>query len=65
MQMCDRCQALTTADKDAAPHPDLVAESARSVGSILGSADERYFKCRACGHRWLHESGNLGFGWVP
>jgi hypothetical protein len=64
MPMCDACQALTAASKETAPHPALVGEERRAVGSIGGSADERYFRCRDCGHRWLYESGNLGYGWV-
>lgn len=32
--MCEACQALTTASKETAPHPPLVAEEHRPVGSI-------------------------------
>lgn len=64
MPMCDACQELTTASIDTDPHPALLAEEHRAVGSFGGSADERYFRCRDCGHRWLYESGNLGYGWV-
>ena len=64
MPMCDACQALTAASKETPPQSALKAEEHRAIGSIAGSADERYFRCRDCGHRWLYESGNLGYGWV-
>lgn len=26
--------------------------------------DEAYYRCRECGHEWLHETGSYGMGWV-
>ncbi len=27
-------------------------------------ADEQDYECRVCGTKWMHETGNAGFGWV-
>lgn len=29
-----------------------------------GPADEAYYRCKVCGHEWLHETGSCGMGWV-
>ncbi len=55
---------LKTAGRDTPPHPHLVPLHSRQVGSILGSADEANYLCNFCGHKWMHETGSMGYGWV-
>ena len=31
---------------------------------MMGVADEAYYRCKVCGHEWLHETGSCGMGWV-
>jgi hypothetical protein len=31
---------------------------------MMGPADEAYYRCKVCGHEWLHETGSCGMGWV-
>lgn len=35
-----------------------------ALSSMMGAADEAYYRCKVCGHEWLHETGSCGMGWV-
>lgn len=30
---------------------------------MMGAADEAYYRCKVCGHEWLHETGSCGMGY--
>jgi hypothetical protein len=36
----------------------------REMSNGAMRADEQDYECRACGTKWMHETGNAGFGWV-
>ncbi len=63
-EMCEECRNLVGAGRRAGPHGRLVLTSERRVPSIMGAADEAYYRCASCGHEWLHETGSCGLGWV-
>jgi hypothetical protein len=62
--MCADCKKLVRAGRSTKPHSNLECTEFKAVSSMLGPADETYYKCRACGHEWLHETGSQGMGWV-
>ena len=62
--MCDDCKALLGASRSTKPHANLESNDGRKVSSVMGPADEAYYRCKACGHEWLHETGSCGMGWV-
>ena len=62
--MCDDCKALIGASRSAEPHANLKYKDGRKVLSMMGAADEAYYRCKVCGHEWLHETGSCGMGWV-
>ncbi len=39
-------------------------DMAERISSMMGAADEAYYRCKVCGHEWLHETGSCGMGWV-
>jgi hypothetical protein len=63
-EMCEECRKQVGAGRGAVPHARLVLTSERRVSSIMGAADEAYYRCTSCGHQWLHETGSCGLGWV-
>jgi hypothetical protein len=62
--MCQDCKKLVGAGRYAEPHEKLEYVSDKQVSSMLGRADETYYRCRTCGHEWLHETGSYGMGWM-
>ncbi len=62
--MCDDCQRLVGAGRRTGPHSKLVFTDGKKVSSMMGAADEAYFRCKTCGQEWLHETGSCGMGWV-
>ena len=61
---CADCQALVGASRGTRPHAQLEKRDFRAVSSMLGPADETYYKCKVCGQSWLYETGSQGFGWI-
>jgi len=51
--MCDDCKALVGASRSTKPHENLEYKNGRQVSSMMGAADEAYYRCRVCGHEWL------------
>lgn len=65
-EMCDDCRGQRAKGRYGKPHANLVSSGdGRECRSIMGAADEAYYKCQVCGHEWLHETGSCGMGWVP
>ncbi|GAB2664419.1 hypothetical protein GCM10009743_45680 [Kribbella swartbergensis] len=65
MDMCDACRTLKTAGRRTPPHSALVAVGPVRSCSVMGMrADEQDYRCNACGQRWMHETGNSGYGWI-
>ena len=62
--MCDDCKDLIGASRSTKPHANLEYKDGRKVSSMMGAADEAYYRCKVCGHEWLHETGSCGMGWV-
>ena len=62
--MCADCEVLVGASRYTKPHPNLEYKDGRKVSSMMGAADEAYYRCKVCGHEWLHETGSCGMGWV-
>lgn len=62
--LCDDCKGLIGASRHTRPHANLSHVEFKAVGSMFGSVDETYYKCRVCGKEWLHETGSYGQGWV-
>jgi hypothetical protein len=65
MEMCEACKTLKRSNGRGTGHPSLVMVGDRremSYGAMR--ADEQDFECRVCGKRWMHETGNAGYGWV-
>jgi hypothetical protein len=62
-RLCDDCKALVGAGRYVQAHSGLQLLSSQSFSSAAGSADEAYYQCTVCGKKWLHETGNMGFGW--
>lgn len=62
--MCADCNALVGASRSTKPHANLQYKDGRKVSSMMGPADEAYYRCKVCGHEWLHETGSCGMGWV-
>lgn len=52
--MCADCNALVGASRSAKPHANLQYKDGRNVSSMMGPADEAYYRCKVCGHEWLH-----------
>ena len=52
--MCDDCKALIGASRSTKPHANLEYKDGRKVLSMMGAADEAYYRCKVCGHEWLH-----------
>ena len=61
--MCDDCKGLDWRVENEA-HANLEYKDGRKVSSMMGAADEAYYRCKVCGHEWLHETGSCGMGWV-
>lgn len=61
--MCEGCRKLKTASRRTPPHAALVLEASQPFSGAGMTADERYYRCATCGHPWLHETGNAGYGW--
>lgn len=62
---CEVCEKQPRGRRAAAlpcmkPDPDRKTVSASMYGN--GTTDE-YFICTECGHKWMRESGNCGYGW--
>jgi len=65
MAMCEACAALERGDSRGTGHPDLAkVGDLRPMANGGFRADEQDYECRACGTKWMHETGNSGFGWV-
>ena len=68
LELCADCQALlerSSKDRHAAGHSNLTAVGERRDIAPYGwRADEQDYTCRGCGHKWMHETGNYGYGWV-
>ena len=66
MAMCEACTALEGGDRRTPPpHSDLVrVGDLREMTNGPLRADEQDYECKACGTKWMHETGNSGFGWV-
>lgn len=62
--MCADCSALVGASRSTKPHANLEYKDGRRVSSMMGAADEAYYRCKVCGQEWLHETGSCGMGWV-
>jgi hypothetical protein len=66
--MCKDCKHLSEeGSRRTLPHKNLGTDPKRQskrIKSAMGSADEDYYICRKCGKEWLHETGNMGMGWV-
>ena len=65
MAMCEACTTLERSDRRGAGHSDLAkVGDRREMSNGAMRADEQDYECRACGKKWMHETGNAGFGWV-
>lgn len=62
--MCADCDALVGASRSTRPHANLEHRDSLRGSSMMGPADEAYYRCKVCGHEWLHETGSCGMGWV-
>ena len=62
--MCADCSALVGASRSTKPHANLEYKDGRRVSSMMGAADEAYYRCKVCGHEWLHETGSCGMGCI-
>jgi len=63
-RMCKQCQELQGSGKGRPPHPDLELEETQRFSGAMGSADEAHYRCKACGHTLIYESGGMGYGWL-
>lgn len=65
MAMCEGCKALEGGHRHRAGHSDLVTVGdLREMTNGPSRADEQDYECKACGAKWMHETGNAGYGWV-
>ena len=65
MAKCEACMALEDSNRRGSGHADLVkVGDLREMTNGPSRADEQDYECRACGSRWMHETGNAGFGWI-
>lgn len=64
LDLCDDCKMLVGAGRNATPHRKLKPTRSHRVSSAMGPADEDYYECTVCGHKWLHETGSCGYGWI-
>ncbi len=62
--MCADCKALVGASRSKKSHANLEYKDGKQFSSMMGPADEAYYRCKVCGHEWLHETGSCGMGWV-
>lgn len=64
--MCDDCGHQQAKGRRGTLHENLISTGqGRECRSIMGAADEAYYRCKICGHEWLHETGSCGMGCVP
>ncbi len=64
MAMCEACKSQR-GDKRT-PHEDLIPDGPeRGCSSAMGSCYEQDYVCRKCGSKFMHETGNSGYGWIP
>lgn len=63
-KLCVDCKGLVGAGRSIRPHANLELTSSRACSSMMGAADEDYYRCKVCGATWLHETGSCGMGWV-
>ena len=62
-----QCQECIQQDKNkrAKLHKNLIMTKDISwVNCAMGSVGETYYQCETCGSEWMHETGNLGSGWI-
>lgn len=64
---CEACEKQPRSRR-AAPLPCMIPDPDRK--SVSGNFQGRgttddYYICSECGHKWMHESGNCGYGWQP
>lgn len=65
MAMCEACAGLVGGDRRGPGHLDLVrVGDLREFTNGPSRADEQDYECKTCGTKWMHETGNAGFGWV-
>jgi hypothetical protein len=62
-QLCEPCSLLVGASRHTQGHPQLSYEDGKMCSSMMGPADESYYRCRTCGQHWLRETGSYGMGW--
>lgn len=62
--ICADCNLLVGASRTTKPHSNLEYKDGKRVSSMMGAADEDYYRCKLCGHEWLHETGSYGMGWI-
>lgn len=63
-EICQECNELEGGGRHTPPHKNLMHKDSKRVSSIMGAADEDYYVCRTCGHKWMHETGSCGMGWI-
>jgi rubrerythrin len=61
--MCEDCKKLVNASRKIKAHSNLIETGSKEIKSPMGSADETYYTCQVCGHKWTRETGNCGTGW--
>lgn len=65
--LCVECLKLKEAGRRTPPPQNLSptpGKVSKRISFAMGSADEEYYICQTCGHLWLHETGNMGMGWI-
>lgn len=62
--LCSDCIKLIGQGRHAPPHKKLTSLNLIKINSAMGSADEHYYECKVCGHKWMHETGSCGYGWI-
>jgi hypothetical protein len=62
--MCNECKKLVGAGRHVSPHTNLVQTGFKKCSSAMGSADETHYRCSICEHKWIHETGSQGYGWI-
>ena len=64
-EMCQDCAGLVGAGSATAPHETLVADDTKQEFEGYGvQVDEQAYVCTVCGQRWIHETGDAGYGWI-
>ena len=64
MMLCQECVEQDK-NKRKKTHKNLImTKDTIGINCAMGSVNETYYRCEICGREWMHETGNLGYGWI-